>query len=577
MTSTPDPRLKGLNVVNVTPNLIQVEVTNEKDIRKYNIGIGTYLELESTVIVCVVSYKIKDPVPENDSTPSQKKFLLDTQPIGCVEGGKFVRGVRNITIPPCVTSIVEPERLKDFYALKKEEKKKELTLGNLSSNLEVSIPIDGDKFFSKHIAVLGSTGSGKSWTVAKIIEEAKKTEKAFNNTHILLFDIHGEYSSAFSDANKLDVDTIKLPYWLMSGEELIELFVESNEENSYNQISQFTNAVVQNKIKHNKSFDKKDVKLDTPLYFSLEEVFNYISNLNKETVPNEFSPESTGSLCCYFNDILTFPETKRASTGTIGITQGDFYGKFSRFVRRLEVTKNDPRLTFLINPTKSDRNPYKTDDLTELYEQFTGYSTGNSKNITILDLSGVPFEETSIIVSLISRLLFQLAFNYKKKKGEDDQDNPFLLVYEEAHRYVPNSSLSKYSSVKTSIERIAKEGRKYGIALMIVSQRPSEISETIFSQCNNFVAMRLTNPSDQNYIKKLLPDTLNHLMERLPILEQGEAIIVGDAITIPSSVKIGEPTNKPNSHDVDFYTEWQKNWFDWNLEDLVRKAPSPTK
>jgi DNA helicase HerA-like ATPase len=139
---------------------------------------------------------------------------------------------------------------------------------------------------------------------------------------------------------------------------------------------------------------------------------------------------------------------------------------------------------------------------------------------------------------------------------------PLLLVYEEAHKYVPKSDLSRYKSSRASIERIAKEGRKYGISLAIISQRPSELSETIFSQCNNFIAMRLTNPEDQNYVKRLLPDTLGSITDILPSLQSGEALLIGEAVVMPSIVKIDRCENEPSSNDIPYLKKWKNEWYD---------------
>ena len=152
-----------------------------------------------------------------------------------------------------------------------------------------------------------------------------------------------------------------------------------------------------------------------------------------------------------------------------------------------------------------------------------------------------------------------------------NNDAPILLVYEEAHKYVPNSELSKYRSSKQSIERIAKEGRKYGVTLLLASQRPSEISETIFSQCNNFIAMRLTNPVDQSYVKKLLPDSLGTLMDKMASLKQGEALLVGESIILPSIVQIDPCKNPPSSNDIPYWELWKEEWKDINIEDIKKE------
>jgi len=221
-----------------------------------------------------------------------------------------------------------------------------------------------------------------------------------------------------------------------------------------------------------------------------------------------------------------------------------------------------------LSPTKGDGAEYGTADLKELMEQITGYGQDKT-NVTILDLSGIPFEVLSIVVSLVSRLIFTLAFHLRRKRQADDQELPFLVVYEEAHSYVPQRQGARFGSVTRSIERIAKEGRKYGVSLMVVSQRPAEISESIFSQCNNFVAMRLSNPTDQQYVKRLLPDNLAAITQALPTLERREAIVIGDAVNVPSLVSIDEITDVPKSQDVKVHTEWQKDWFDVNMEDSL--------
>jgi DNA helicase HerA-like ATPase len=202
-------------------------------------------------------------------------------------------------------------------------------------------------------------------------------------------------------------------------------------------------------------------------------------------------------------------------------------------------------------------------------QRLLGYVQTNS-NVTIIDLSGIPFEVLSITVSLISRILFEYGYYYKKLINEKDCETPILLLYEEAHKYAPKSDLVKYRASKNAIERIAKEGRKYGVTMGIVSQRPSEISETIFSQCNNFIAMRLTNPDDQAYVRRLLPDTIGDLTSSLSSLQAGEALIIGESIIIPSLVKIDECNPKPASTDVKYLEIWKKEWLDVKFSNIVK-------
>jgi DNA helicase HerA-like ATPase len=172
--------------------------------------------------------------------------------------------------------------------------------------------------------------------------------------------------------------------------------------------------------------------------------------------------------------------------------------------------------------------------------------------------------------------MFDFVLHFKRIKTAGEE-LPLHLVYEEAHRYVPNSTAARFNSVRRSIERVAKEGRKYGLSLMIISQRPSEISETIFSQCNNFVAMRLTNPADQTYVRRLLPDDLSGITDALPTLEQRECILIGDAIQIPTLMRVGDLTNKPDSVDIHFHQEWSKDWYAAHFEMIVKKLTGSTR
>jgi hypothetical protein len=570
-------------ILNVSPNLIQVEVLDFakfKDQTK-DFTIGSYLKISddsnTSIIAIVQSFRIKETNSKDEqSEVTTPTFILDSQPIGFIdEAGKFRRGGQQIAIPPSNVEIADINVLKGIYANVEESKR--FVFSSLVQNNSIDIAVDGDKFFSKHIAVVGSTGSGKSGTVTKILQEGikptenQKANSILNNSHIILFDLHGEYKTAFPEGKYISIDNLILPYWLMNSEELEEMFIENREQNSHNQISQFKNAVTLNKKKHNKTLPK--VNYDSPVYFSIDEVFRFISNHNIST-----KDAKTGELKIKTkvegiqNEYQLFEGVEFEEKKTGLINGGPYAGEFDRFISRLETKLNDDRLSFLLKPKKADNTEYKTVDLGDIIKQFTGYIDKEESNITILDLSGIPFEVLSIVVSLISRVIFDFCFNYKIIKPKE-KEIPFLLVLEEAHNYIPQSEGAKYNSVKKSIERIAKEGRKYGISLMIVSQRPSEISETIFSQCNNFVAMRLTNPTDQSYVKRLLPDNISAITDSLPILEKQEALIIGDSLPMPTIVKIKdlEEDRRPSSNDINFKTEWQKDWIDIVFKDLLKK------
>jgi DNA helicase HerA-like ATPase len=527
-------------------------------------------------------------LPSAVDSPPNWQFQIECQAIGTlIQGQKFERGSLLLPVPTEPVYIADKDTLDKLFATDADH---DFPLGTLSMNKDIAIKIDGNRFFSKHIAIVGSTGSGKSCTVARILQDAvgvsdcKNTHKdGQKNAHIVIFDVHDEYSAAFTlDANqiftlnRLDIDSMRLPYWLMNSEELESLFIESNEANSHNQVSQFKQAVILNKEKHNPTVT--NVTYDMPIYFSMKEVHNYIENLNREVIgrlAGEDRPKLADNTLvddrknCYFTQVLSF--IGQSTAAATKATNGPFNGEFNRFSSRLETKLSDRRLRFLLDTRRPDGTPHATADFEDLLKQFIGYL--DKANVTIADLSGIPFEVLSITVSLVSRLIFDFSFHYSKLRHGLGKFNdiPIMLVCEEAHNYVPRNDAIAYRASRKSLERVAKEGRKYGLSLMVISQRPSEVSETIFAQCNNFLSLRLTNDADQNYIKKLFPDNSSAITEILPNLAPGECVIVGDAVLLPSVVKIPLPNPVPHSQSVRVHSEWKENWRDVTFEDVIAR------
>ncbi|NIK22887.1 ATP-binding protein [Paenibacillus lupini] len=566
---------KLARVISVLPNKIKIEVN---DIERFKLeserfSVGTYLRVsdsEDCALICII---------ENFSIQKTERgineYILEAMPIGFLDSdGTFTRGGNNIAIPP---TDVEPAKMSEIQAIYEAvETEKRFCFSSLSQDSNIKVPVNGNKFFNKHIAVVGSTGSGKSHTVAKILQSAISAREedndfqGLNNSHIVLFDIHSEYLTAFPQANYIDINNLVLPYWLMNSEELQELFIDT-EANDHNQRNVFKEAVVLNKIKHNPTVNPKHITYDAPYKFSVNEVLIYIQNKNnnRKNKSNKIvwkGIDDTEELVINQDNInLMFEHILEPASSAS--SNGPNYGDFLNFISRMENKLNDERLAFLL------RNKAEAIGFREAITQFLGYdvkngSETNNHNMTIIDLSGVPFEVLSITVSLISRLLFEYGYYFKKSFSNDTDKTPLLLVYEEAHKYVPKVQSARYNSCRVSIERIAKEGRKYGVSAMIVSQRPSEISETIFSQCNNFIAMRLTNPDDQNYVKRLLPDNLGPLTDSLATLKEGEAILIGDSIIMPSLVTIDKCEQTPSSNDINYLQEWKKPWSQVDFEAL---------
>lgn len=540
-------------VVAVFPDKVRIVIDKLEDFKlaEESLRVGSYVRIadnENAILIAIIeNFEI---VVRDDG---MRNHIIEAFPLGVLRDGEFERGGDSLAIPP---KDVKPATIEDIKRIYSDSVNVEegFCFSKLSSNSAVQVPVNGNKFFNKHIAIVGSTDSGKSHTLATIIQKAiaeKAGNFTLNNSHVIVFDIHSEYRSAFPSANFIDVSNLSLPYWMLNGEELEEFFLDT-EANDHNQRNVFKEAIIQDRKARFQGLetDRQRIHLDSPLIFDIQAVLETAKSRNEEMI-------DTGETYA-----------SGAKKGQPKMTQGSLFGKLTNFVNRLESKINDRRLDFFLG-TKSKEVTFEA-----TLQTLLGYSAGNKSNITVIDLSGVPFEVLSITVSLISRLIFEYGYIYKRLRCANNpnekvnSDVPILLVYEEAHKYVPNSDLSKYRSSKTSIERIAKEGRKYGVTLLLASQRPSEISETIFSQCNNFIAMRLTNPVDQSYVRKLLPDSLGSLIDKMTSFRQGEALLVGESVVLPSIVQIVQCDPAPSSNDIPYWELWKEEWKDLNIAEL---------
>jgi len=572
---------ENFKIVAVNSSSIQVEILDTSEFDN-QFSLGSYIKVpyrnqESQFAIGVIeNYRIKSDDSNDHQTESgDPVFIIDVKLIGNLDesGGcvTFERGVYGIPLPPQNgISLLSNDEIRTIYSSNLEEVEK-FTFASMPNDSSVRVPVNGNKFFNKHFAIVGSTGSGKSHTVAKILQSATQAKEGeyngLNNSHIILFDIHGEYKSAFEKVNYININDLVLPYWLLNSEELEELFLET-EANDHNQRNVFKEAITLNKKTKYTGTPEECEKLhyDSPVFFEILEVIRYSKNRNNEKKDSSTNDvqwkDSTGKKLKFgVDDVKLFTEDLKGE----GSATGTLNGKLINFVNRLESKVNDKRLEFILGEET------RTVTFSECLKQFVGY-TSDPSNVTVLDLSGIPFEVLSITVSLISRILFEYGYYYKKMIGDEQVcKTPLLLVYEEAHKYVPKSNLTRYRASKFAIEKIAKEGRKYGVTLGIISQRPSEISETIFSQCNNFIAMRLTNPDDQNYVKKLLPDTLGNITDSLPTLKAGEALLIGESIILPSIVQIDRCNPEPSSSDIKYFQLWKDAWKDVEFDEIINE------
>ncbi|RKZ50598.1 MAG: ATPase [Candidatus Parabeggiatoa sp. nov. 3] len=447
----------------------------------------------------------------------------------------FSRSIQHVPEIESDCYVLRDAQLESFMKIlsTQGDKAYSLELGQYTIDESATAYLDGNKLFQRHAAILGSTGSGKSWTVASILERAAKLPSA----NLVVFDLHGEYR-ALSYAKHLRIPgpdelgtsnpkgLLYLPYWLLNADEMLAMFIDRSEFSAHNQVMVFQNAVIEQKKTTLADLGKNEVlnafTLDSPVPFSLKNVIESVRSLNEEMI-----------------------------AGARGLKQGQFFGQFSRLLTRLNSKLSDKRYGFLFNAPSSE---HEYDAMANLAANLMDYSQKGGQ-IKIIDFSEVPADIMPIIVGIVARVIYQIQF-----WTPHDKRRPLALVCDEAHLYLPKKDDQNPVEKRAveAFEKIAKEGRKYGVALLVSSQRPSDISPTILSQCNNVIALRLTNGEDQNTVRKLLPETLESLLEILPIMDIGEGLVVGDAVLLPSRIKINPPQEKPLSATIDFWSEWIK-------------------
>lgn len=412
-----------------------------------------------------------------------------------------------------------------------------LKIGEYVIDTAATAIADGDRFFQRHAAIVGSTGSGKSWTVAMLLERAA----ALPFSNIVVLDMHGEYSSlAEGDdpiATRLRIagpgdlaepsgEVLFLPHWLLNREEMLSLFLDNKgDSNASNQVTVFTREVRYLKEQKLREQSKTNVldtfTVDSPVNYSLEDLVKRLTELDNERVAGE----------------------------TAKGKNGEWNGKLTRFISRLEAKITDRRYGFLFkSPTSSNEYEWLEELMTKLMSV-----DAHKRGVKIVDFSEVPGDVLPIVAGVFARMLYDVQFWMEPSKR-----TPICLVCDEAHLYLPvvDGADSATKGALEAFERIAKEGRKYGVALLVVSQRPSDVSRTILSQCNNYIALRLSNEQDQSAVRSVVPDALAGITDVLPLLDIGEAIVLGDSVLLPSRVRLARPKREPKSLTRRFWHDW---------------------
>jgi len=494
---------------------------------------GTFISIglpSGRLLAMIVTIDMKENLPlqseiraaeaEGDAIVDEQKRVVSAIPVGTMDaGGTFERGTDVLPTVNSPAFAVPPATIDSIY---RQYAEGNFSLGYLSLIPEQQASINLDAFLARHGAILGQTGGGKSWTVASFLQKIA----AFPQSTVVLFDLHGEYASAFgNEADVISGTDIELPYWLMNSEELLGLMVDRSESAAPNQIAKFKELLQAAKDSHseNQELGIERITIDTPVYFDFANILNEFRRLDTEMVPGA---------------------AKR-------LKQGPLYGQFTRLLMRVDSRLNDRRYDLIFHPTT-----YATSaSMENLFRKLLGEEATSRKKIVIIDLSPVPFDVRNSVISLIMRCLFDFAYWYRRVNGSS---YPIAVFADEAHIYL-NDSDSDARSSRESAERIAKEGRKYGISLTVISQRPREVSATILSQCNSFLCLRLSNPDDQSYVRNLLPDSVRGITSMFSTLRRGECILLGDSVMMPTRIRIDRPDPTLQSDDTSFYEAWNKN------------------
>ncbi|MCK0126815.1 ATP-binding protein [Gelidibacter sp. F2691] len=469
-------------------------------------------------------------------------------------GKKFERGVTQYPTTGDKVHLVTINDLDIIYG--GYEEANSITVGNISVSESLDAKIDLDKLISRHCAIVGSTGSGKSNSVSVLLEAIAKRD--FPSARILVIDPHGEYNDALSkysrviESNPKDDDNkLYIPFWALPFNELMKIFsgnlTDANREYIREKVVEAKIAsAIDNKI----VVTKESITSDSPIPFSINRLWFELSDFEKQTFTD--TSRTTLSVLTIIGDAekLISNEYTPAGMGNSAPFLNQKAKGLLSFLDSMRNKLNDSSYDFLFSPGKF--TPEKDGKIEEDLDSMFLKWLGNEQPITILDLSGIPSEIMSSISGTLLKIIYDgLFWGVNTKVGGKNQ--PLLIVLEEAHSYL---KAGEHSISSRTVQMIAKEGRKYGVGLLLVTQRPSELDETVLSQCGTMIALRMNNSKDRGHIRSAVQDELQSMVDLLPSLRTGEALISGEAVKIPSRVKFFKTTNAPKSSDPKASEKW---------------------
>jgi uncharacterized protein len=433
----------------------------------------------------------------------------------------FRRGVTRYPVPGSEVYAVSSPDMKQVYAA---DSRAHVEIGTVFPTKDIRGALYVDAMLGKHFALLGSTGTGKSTSAALILH---KICDIAPEGHIVMIDPHGEYSAAFKHNGALfDVNNLAMPYWMMNFAEHVEVFVTSNGDDKQIDSDILARCLLQARGKNRIAESIGKLTVDAPIPYLLSDLTNIIqTEMGKLDKATNSAP-------------------------------------FMRLKGKIEELKADPRYNFMFS------GMLVGDTMADFVGKIFRLPSGG-KPISIIDVSGVPSDITSTVVAVLSRLVFDYAI-----WSRNEPQRPILLVCEEAHRYIPSDRVSKNSAVRSILERIAKEGRKYGVSLGLITQRPSDLAEGVLSQCGTIISMRLNNDRDQAFVRAAMPEGARGFLDSIPALRNRECIICGEGVSIPIRVALDnlEEEKRPASEDPLFSQLWQETGGEAEiLERVVRR------
>lgn len=556
-------------ITRVDSNTVEVEISDSIPSsspiiggKVYKIGqIGTFIKIP---VGNIVSYGIVESV---SNIPNKDSNTVTCEPMGSryltinligekIGNKKFEKGIGLYpTINDEVHIVVESD-LKGIYG---EAEDGLIAIGKHSSSDNLNVYLDLHKLVLRHSAILGSTGSGKSNATVTIV---KRIISEYSNSRLVLIDPHGEYGSAFPNAKVLRINDhdnpLYIPFWLMNFDELAFFLVGAKTtDDSRPEYRLFRELITTLKKQHcslkSGAVNPDFITADSPIPFSSRELWHTMNWWLTASFSSNRKEEQNATTACESDhgdaELLKRAEFEPYAMGNLPPYKSQHQEYYS-YEKKLLSRLKDGRYDFLFHPGdyKDEHSPKDLHNLLQAW-------IGGSERLTILDLSNVPFEVLDITVGLITRFIYDSMF-WGRHESYTGKNRPLLLAYDEAHTYLGKSETVTYA--KAAVERIFKEGRKFGVGAMVISQRPSEISETILAQVGTFIALRLTNSTDQSIVKSLSPDNMNSLINLLPSLRIGEAVVVGEAIKIPSRIKLPLQNPRPDSADPQIVKCWRK-------------------